>query len=68
MIKNYVIVSFLFCLILYLRVISSLYAPGGLYSEGRFNGGFFAFLVFEELTLSQKIEQGDPKFLLLEGN
>ena len=30
---------------LYLRAISKYRPPGGLYSEGRFNGGFFALQV-----------------------
>ena len=30
---------------LYLRAIFQVQAPRGLYLEGRFNGGFFAFLV-----------------------
>ena len=33
---------FAFSLSLYLRVISKHKPLGGLYSEGRFNGGFFA--------------------------
>ena len=33
---------FLFCFSLYLRAILQVQAPGGLYLEGRFNGGFFA--------------------------
>ena len=31
---------------LYLRAIFQVQAPGGLYLEGRFNGGFFALLVW----------------------
>ena len=34
--------SFLLCFTLYLRVNSKYKPPGGLYSERRFNGGFFA--------------------------
>ena len=37
---------FLFCFTLYLRAISKYKAPGGLYLEGRFNGGFFALVVW----------------------
>ena len=33
---------FLLCFNLYLRAIFQVQAPGGLYLEGRFNGGFFA--------------------------
>ena len=32
---------FLFCFTLYLRAIFKYKPPGGLYLEGRFNGGFF---------------------------
>ena len=54
---------FLLCFTLYLRAIFQLQAPRGLYLEGRFNGGFFTFLVwglifggtyFRNFTLSQK--------------
>ena len=39
-------VQFSFCVILYLWAIFSEYKPpGGLYSEGRFTGGFFALRV-----------------------
>ena len=31
---------------LYLRAISKYKPPGGLYSEGRFNGGFFALRIW----------------------
>ena len=34
--------KFLLCFTLYLRAIFQVQAPGGLYLEGRFNGGFFA--------------------------
>ena len=37
---------FLLCFTLYLRAIFQVQAPGGLYLEGRFNGGFFALLVW----------------------
>ena len=37
---------FLFCFTLYLRAIFQVQAPGGLYLEGRFNGGFFALPVW----------------------
>ena len=33
---------FLLCFSMYLRAISKKKPPGGLYSDGRFNGGFFA--------------------------
>ena len=33
------------CFTLYLRAIFQVQAPGGLYLEGRFNGGFFALRV-----------------------
>ena len=36
---------FFHCFTLYLREISKHKSPGGLYSEGRFNGGFFALRV-----------------------
>ena len=36
---------FLLCFTLYLRAISKYKPPGGLYLEGRFNGGFFALRV-----------------------
>ena len=41
--------SFLLCFTLYLRAIFQVQAPGGgggLYLEGRFNGGFFALPVW----------------------
>ena len=34
------------CFTLYLRAISKYKPPGGLYLEGRFNGGFFALPVW----------------------
>ena len=34
------------CSTLYLRAIFQVQAPGGLYLEGRFNGGFFALPVW----------------------
>ena len=37
---------FLLCFALYLRAISKYKPPGGLYLEGRFNGGFFALPVW----------------------
>ena len=37
---------FLLCFTLYLRAIFQVQAPGGLYLEGRVNGGFFALLVW----------------------
>ena len=33
---------FLLCFTLHLRAISNYKPPGGLYMEGRFNGGFYA--------------------------
>ena len=36
---------FLLCFTLYLRAIFQVQAPGGLYLEGRFNGGVFGLLV-----------------------
>ena len=36
----------LLCVTLYLRAISKYKPPGGLYLEGRFNGGFFALRVW----------------------
>ena len=38
--------QFLFCFTLYLRAIFKYKPPGGLYLEGRFNGGFFALRVW----------------------
>ena len=37
---------FLLCFTVYLRAIFQVQAPGGLYLEGRFNGGFFALPVW----------------------
>ena len=37
---------FAFSFSLYLRTISKYKPPGGLYSEGRFNGGFFTLQVW----------------------
>ena len=37
---------FLLCFTLYLKAISKYKPPGGLYLEGRFNGGFFALPVW----------------------
>ena len=37
---------FLLCITLYLRAIFQVKAPGGLYLEGRFNGGVFALRVW----------------------
>ena len=37
---------FFLCFTLYLRAIFRVQAPGGLYLEGRFNGGFFALPVW----------------------
>ena len=41
---------FLLCFTLYLRAISKYKPPGGLYLEGRFNGGFFALRVWGAYT------------------
>ena len=41
---------FLLCFTLYLRAISKYKPPGGLYLEGRFNGGFFALPVWGAYT------------------
>ena len=41
---------FLLCFTLYLRAISKHKPPGGLYLEGRFNGGFFALPVWGAYT------------------
>ena len=38
--------NFLLCFTLYLRAISKYKPLGGLYLEGRFNGGFFALQVW----------------------
>ena len=38
-------ITVLLCFTLYLREISKYKPPGGLYLEGRFNGGFFALPV-----------------------
>ena len=40
------LIPFLLCFTLYLRAIFQVQAPGGLYLEGRFNGGFFALPVW----------------------
>ena len=37
---------FLLCFTLHLRAIFQVQAPGGVYLEGRFNGGFFALSVW----------------------
>ena len=39
-------ITVLLCFTLYLREISKYKPPGGLYFEGRFNGGFFALRVW----------------------
>ena len=39
-------IPFLLCFSLYLRAISKCNPLGGLYLEGRFNGGFFALRVW----------------------
>ena len=38
--------SLILCFTLYLKAISEYKPPGGLYLEGRFNGGFFALRVW----------------------
>ena len=45
-VKLEVNLPFLLCFTLYLRAIFQVQAPGGLYLEGRFNGGFFALPVW----------------------
>ena len=40
---------FLLCFTLYSRANSKYKPPGALYSEGRFNGGFFALRFWEAL-------------------
>ena len=42
--------TILLCFTLYLRAISKYKPPGGLYLEGRFNGGFFALRVWGAYT------------------
>ena len=42
---------FLLCFTLYLRSIFQVQAPGGLYLEGRFNGGFFCVTALGGLYL-----------------
>ena len=49
---------FLLCFTLYLRAIFQVQAPGGLYLEGRFNGGFFALPVWGGLYLEGLIHGG----------
>ena len=41
-----VILPFLLCFTLYLRAIFQVQAPGGLFLEERFNGGFFALPIW----------------------
>ena len=43
--------AFLLCFTLYLRAVFQVQAPGGLYLEGRFNGGFFALPAWGGLYL-----------------
>ena len=49
---------FLLCFTLYLRAISKYKPSGGLYLEGRFNGGFFELLVWGGLYLEGLIHGG----------
>ena len=49
---------FLLCFTLYLREIFQVQAPGGLYLEGWFNGGFFALPVWGGLYLEGLIHGG----------
>ena len=46
------------CFTLYLKAISKYKPPGGLYLEGRFNGGFFALRVWGGLYLKGLIHGG----------
>ena len=48
---------FLLCFILYSRA-NSTYKPPGTYSEGRFNGGFFALRVWGAYILERLIHGG----------
>ena len=48
----------LLCFTLYLRTIFQVQAPGGLYLEGRFNGGFFALRVLGGQNLERLIHGG----------
>ena len=62
---------FLLCFTLYLRAISKYKPPGGLYLEGRSNGGFSALLVwgglifggdyFRNFTVSERLEKARKK-------
>ena len=49
---------FALCFTLYLRAIFQVQAPGGLYLEGRFNGGFFALPGLGGLYLEGLIHGG----------
>ena len=49
---------FLLCFILYLRAISKYKPLGGLYLEGRFNGGFFCVISLLGLYLEGRIRGG----------
>ena len=51
-------VPLLLCFTLYLEAISRYKSPGGLYLEGRFNGGFFALPVLRGLYLEGLIHGG----------
>ena len=50
--------KFLLCFTLYLRAIFQVHAPGGLYLEGQFNGGFFVLPVWGGLYLEGLIHGG----------
>ena len=49
---------FFLCFTLYLRAISKYKPPGGLYLEGRFNGGFFCVTGLGGLYLEGLIHGG----------
>ena len=51
--------TFLLCFTLYLRAISKYKPPGGLYLEGRFNGGFIGVRSLGGLYLERLILGGD---------
>ena len=42
---------------MYLRAIVQVQTPGGLYLEGRFNGGFLAFMDSQRVTLVVLLDQ-----------
>ena len=49
---------FLLCFTLYLRAIAKYKSPGGLYLEGRFNGGFYCRTSLRGLYLEGLIHGG----------